>query len=69
MGDVRKKGLVLPLGFEVMRIFEQTGIMLKEIIIKKQHNCQSSARWGASGIKYNFLLLAHEYLFVFQKKP
>lgn len=67
MGDTRKKGHVIPLGFEVMKIFTSQGFKLKEIIIKEQHNCKATGYWKANSIKYNFLLLAHEYLFVFRK--
>lgn len=67
MGDTRKKGHVIPMSFEVMKIFEAAGFKLKEIIIKEQHNCQATGYWKTNSIKYNFLLLAHEYLFVFKK--
>ncbi|MDR2538741.1 MAG: methyltransferase domain-containing protein [Bifidobacteriaceae bacterium] len=67
MGDIRKKGNVIPLGFEVMNRFLQAGFTLKEIIIKEQHNCKATGMWKVRSQKYNFLLLAHEYLFVFKK--
>lgn len=67
MGDTRQKGYVIPLGFETMKIFELAGFKLKEIIIKEQHNCSSTNYWRDKSIKFNFLLLAHEYLFVFKK--
>lgn len=67
MGDTRKKGMVQPLAFETMKLFELAGLKLKEIIIKEQHNCKATGYWKTNSIKYNFLLLAHEYLFVFQK--
>ncbi len=67
MGDTRQKGCVIPMSFEVMRIFEETGFKTKEIIIKEQHNCKATGYWKTNSIKYNFLLLAHEYLFVFRK--
>jgi DNA modification methylase len=67
MGDTRKKGHVVPMSFEVMRIFEDAGFRLKEIIIKEQHNCKATGYWKTNSVKYNFLLLAHEYLFVFTK--
>ncbi len=67
MGDTRKKGMVQPLAFEAMRIFELAGFKIKEIIIKEQHNCKATGFWKTSSIKHNFLLLAHEYLFVFKK--
>lgn len=67
MGDTRKKGHVVPMSFEVMKIFEAQGFKLKEIIIKEQHNCKATGYWKSNSVKYNFLLLAHEYLFVFRK--
>ena len=65
MGDIRKKGKVIPLGFYVMETFLHVGFSLKEIIIKEQHNCRSTKYWMEHQKK--FLLLAHEYIFVFQK--
>lgn len=67
IGDTRKNGKVVPLGFSIMRVFLNAGFTLKEIIIKEQHNCRATGFWKTSSIKYNFLLLAHEYLFVFIK--
>ncbi|MGP1410752.1 MAG: hypothetical protein ACTTKD_02870 [Peptoanaerobacter stomatis] len=67
MVDTRVKGNVQPMSFEVMKIFENTGFKLKEIIIKEQHNCKATGYWKTNSIKYNFLLLAHEYLFIFKK--
>ena len=67
MGDTRKKGMVQPLAFETMNQFKLTGFKLKEIIIKEQHNCKATGYWKTNSIRYNFLLLAHEYLFVFKK--
>lgn len=67
MGDTRKKGCVIPLSFKVMQIFQDNGFTLKELIIKEQHNCKATGYWKKNSIKYNFLLLAHEHLFVFRK--
>ena len=67
MGDTRKKGNIIPLSFQVMQNFEEVGFTLKEIIIKEQHNCRATGYWKTNSIKYNFLLIAHEYLFVFRK--
>lgn len=67
MGDVRKKGMVQPLAFETMRIFEMADFKTKEIIVKEQHKCKATGYWKTNSIKFNFLLLAHEYLFVFKK--
>ncbi len=65
MGDTRRQGKVVPLGFRVMECFIQAGFTLKEIIIKEQHNCTSTAYW--KNVKKNFLMIAHEYIFVFVK--
>ena len=67
MGDTRIKGHMIPMSFDVMRIFEKAGFKLKELIIKEQHNCKATGYWKTSSVKYNFLLIAHEYLFVFKK--
>ena len=67
IGDMRKYGSVVPLGFRIMSLFESAGFKLKETIIKYQHNCRSSDTWAEKSIQRNFLLLAHEYLFVFRK--
>jgi len=67
MGDTRQKGHIIPMSFEVMKIFEKVGFKTKEIIIKEQHNCKSTGFWKTNSVKYNFLLIAHEYLFVFKK--
>lgn len=65
IGDVRKHGKVIPLGFWMMECFLNAGFSNKEIIIKEQHNCRSTRYW--EGHKNSFLMLAHEYIFVFQK--
>ena len=65
MGDIRVRGKVVPLGFRVMECFLEAGFQNKEIIIKEQHNCHSTGYW--ENRKNDFLLLAHEYIFVFQK--
>ena len=67
MGNTRIKGHVQPMSFAVMKIYEAAGFKLKEIIIKEQHNCKATGYWQTNSVKYNFLLLAHEYLFVFRK--
>lgn len=67
MGDTRKNGMVQPLGFEVMQRFINAGFKQKEIIIKEQHNCKATGFWKTNSEKYNFLLLAHEYIFIFKK--
>ncbi len=65
IGDTRRSGEVVPLGFQLMNCFLEQGFYSKEIIIKEQHNCRTTDFWEKQ--KVNFLLLAHEYIFVFQK--
>lgn len=65
IGDIRKYGNIYPLGFHVMNCFLEGGFLLKEIIVKEQHNCRSTKYWR--NLNNNFLLIAHEYIFIFQK--
>lgn len=44
IGDIRKKGYVLPLGMNSMQKFVDAGFKLKEIVIKEQHNCRSTVQ-------------------------
>lgn len=67
MGDTRQKGCMVPMSFDVMKLFQHAGFLLKELIIKEQHNCKATGYWKTNSIKYNFLLIAHEYLFIFKK--
>lgn len=65
VGDLRRNKHVVPLGFRVFEVFLKTGFQPKEIIIKVQHHCKGTNFWIERA--KDFLLLAHEYLFVFQK--
>ena len=67
MGDTRQKGHMIPMSFDVMKTFQEVGFKLKELIIKEQHNCKATGYWKTNSVKYNFLLIAHECLFVFRK--
>lgn len=67
IGDVRRNGFIIPVGFNVMQLFIKEGFSLKEIIIKEQHNCKSTEKWRDIAKKRNFLLIQHEYIFVFNK--
>ncbi len=67
MGDTRQKGHMIPMSFDVMKIFQDAGFRLKELVIKEQHNCRATGYWKTNSVKYNFLLIRHEYLFVFRK--
>lgn len=65
IGDTRTKKHIVPLGYMVMKVFLENGFILKEHIIKVQHNMRGSIAWRRR--KNDFLLLAHEHIFVFRK--
>lgn len=67
MGDTRRNKMYQPLAFKVMEKFLKQGFKLKEDIIKKQHNCQATGFWVNKSKDFNFLLIMHEHLFIFQK--
>jgi len=67
IGDMRKEKHVIPLGFKLINVYLNAGFQLKELVIKRQHNCKTTGFWYNNSIKYNFLLLAHEYLPIFEK--
>jgi tRNA G10 N-methylase Trm11 len=67
IGDTRRKKMYQPLSFMVMQKFLNIGFILKEDIIKHQHNCKATGFWINKSKEYNFLLIMHEHIFVFQK--
>ncbi|MCS7206048.1 MAG: hypothetical protein NZ853_10160 [Leptospiraceae bacterium] len=68
IGDIRRKKHVIPLGFKFIDIYLKAGFRLRELIIKQQHNCRATGFWYKNSIKHNFLLLAHEYLLIFENE-
>ncbi|MBN1806614.1 MAG: methyltransferase domain-containing protein [Sedimentisphaerales bacterium] len=67
IGDTRRGRHYVPLSFYVMQRFLKAGFVLKEDIIKVQHNCSSTGRWRAKARAGKFYLIMHEHLFVFRK--
>jgi DNA modification methylase len=67
MGDPRRKGHVVPVSFNVMRIFEAVGFRIKEIIVRERRNRKPRGYWKNSSLEHNFLMIAHEHIFVFTK--
>lgn len=67
IGDTRKAQHYVPLSHYLLLSFLRTGFVLKEEIIKAQHNCVYSKKWVQGANKYNFYLIMHEHLFVFRK--
>jgi DNA modification methylase len=67
IGDTRKGKHFVPLAFNVMQRFLKVGFVLKEDIIKVQHNCAFTERWRPKAKRQKFYLIMHEHLFVFRK--
>ena len=67
IGDTRKSRHFVPIAFNVMQRFLKVGFVLKEDIIKVQHNCSTTGRWKNKAIESKFYLIMHEHLFVFRK--
>lgn len=67
IGDIRKNKHHIPLAFRVMQCFLTAGFVLKEDVIKIQHQMRSSSFWRDKSKEFNFLLLKHEHLFIFRK--
>lgn len=67
IGDTRRKRYFTPIAYRVMQNFINVGFKLKEDIIKHQWNCKTTPYWSQKSKDYNFLLIMHEHLFVFEK--
>lgn len=67
IGDTRRRRHFVPIAYNVMTLFLKNGFVLKEDIIKAQHNCQTTPKWRAMVEQYDFYLIMHEHLFVFRK--
>ncbi len=67
MGDLRRHGRVVPLGFAAIHAMREAGLVLDELIIKRQHHTRMERAWAPVSTERGFLLLAHEYLAVFRR--
>ncbi len=67
IGDTRRGRHYVPLAFNVMQRFLKAGFVLKEDIVKVQHNCKMTNRWKWKAQQGGFYLIMHEHLFVFRK--
>jgi len=45
IGDTRRKKHVIPLGFKLINVYLDVGFKLRELIIKRQHNCKTTGFW------------------------
>jgi len=66
IGDTRKHKHYIPLAYRVMEKFLEVGFILKEDIIKLQHNVTTNRTiWRKK--YYDFYKIMHEHIFVFRK--
>jgi DNA modification methylase len=66
IGDTRRKKHFVPITPRVLQSFLNVGFLLREDIIKLQWKMKSTReKWR--GKRYDFLLIAHEHLYVFRK--
>ena len=66
IGDTRIRGHYVPLNVGVLSAFLTAGFVLKEDIIKVQHQTRSAREQWADGL-YDFYKIAHEHLYVLRK--
>ncbi len=65
IGDTRKHKHYIPIAHNVMHIFLESGFVLKDYIIKVQHNTKTTReRWKGT---YDFYKIMHEHLLIFRK--
>ena len=67
IGDTRKGQHYIPLSHFLLQRCLSTGFVLKEEIIKTQHNTRYGPRWLSSAKHFKFYLIMHEHLFIFRK--
>jgi len=48
IGDTRRKKHVIPLGFKLIDVYLDAGFKLRELVIKRQHNCKTTGFWYAN---------------------
>ncbi|MDM8532862.1 DNA methyltransferase [Anaerolineales bacterium HSG25] len=67
MGDTRKGQHYIPLSYMLLQRALEVGFILKEQVIKLQHNTRRAPMWRKSASNYKFYLIMHEQLFIFRK--
>lgn len=67
IGDTRKGQHFIPLSYFVYGLCLKAGFVLKEDIIKTQHNTKFTPRWAGPAKQYKFYLIMHEHLYIFRK--
>ena len=67
IGDTRRAQHYVPLSHFLLQRCLKSGFILKEQIIKTQHNTRYAGRWASKASAYGFYLIMHEHLFIFRK--
>lgn len=67
IGDTRRGQHYLPLSIFVLQRCLRAGFVLKEDLIKTQHNTRFGRKWSPSANHYGFYLIMHEHLFILRK--
>lgn len=66
IGDTRKHRHYIPITIGLLSKFLEAGFVLREDIIKIQHNTKTTReKW--KGSNYDFYKIAHEHLYIFRK--
>ena len=67
IGDTHKHAHYVPMAYRTLAAFLRAGFVLKEDVIKLQHNVETArTRWRPWFLN-NFLQTMHEHLFIFRK--
>ncbi len=67
IGDTHKHAHYVPMAYRTLDVFLRAGFVLKEDVIKLQHNVETArTRWRPWFLR-NFLDTMHEHLFIFRK--
>jgi 16S rRNA G966 N2-methylase RsmD len=74
MGDIYHDGELIPLAFLTMAVLQSSGLTLKAICLKdlagNEHGKGKSGQlWRYRALKFGLYLMAHEYIFIFQRPP
>ena len=67
IGDARANKRYVPISHYVLKVFLDAGFVLKEEIVKIQHNMKTTREVWSGRRERDFLLIYHEKLFVFEK--
>ena len=50
IGDTRRKKHVISLGFKLINVYQDAGFKLRELVIKRQHNCKTTGFWNEGSV-------------------